>query len=144
MLRRSRERAALVRALTGCERLVLLGDTLELRQGPIAPALEAAGPVLRELARALGAGAAVVIVPGNHDHRLLRGWLDRRALDQAPPALGLESVVDWREQEPLDQLAEFLAPASVRVAYPGVWLRDDVYATHGHYGDLHTTVEVRP
>jgi hypothetical protein len=28
----------------------------------------------------------------------------------------------------------------VRGAYPGVWLRDDVYATHGHYLDLHLTV----
>jgi hypothetical protein len=28
----------------------------------------------------------------------------------------------------------------VQVAYPGVWLRDDVYAIHGHYSDLHTTV----
>jgi hypothetical protein len=26
------------------------------------------------------------------------------------------------------------------VAYPGLWLRDDVYAIHGHYADLHTTV----
>src|SRR5581483_8719831 len=25
-------------------------------------------------------------------------------------------------------------------AYPGVWLRPDVYAFHGHYGDRHTTV----
>ena len=28
----------------------------------------------------------------------------------------------------------------MRVAYPGIWLRDDVYAIHGHYSDLHTTV----
>ena len=35
------------------------------------------------------------------------------------------------------RLAGFLAPASVEVAYPGLWLRDDVYATHGHYLDLH-------
>ena len=28
----------------------------------------------------------------------------------------------------------------MRVAYPGVWLRDDVYATHGHYLDRHTTI----
>jgi hypothetical protein len=28
----------------------------------------------------------------------------------------------------------------VRASYPGVWLRDDVYATHGHYVDLHLTV----
>jgi len=28
------------------------------------------------------------------------------------------------------------------VAYPGVWLRDDVYAIHGHYGDRHNTVPI--
>jgi hypothetical protein len=28
----------------------------------------------------------------------------------------------------------------VTLAYPGIWLRDDVYAMHGHYCDLHTTV----
>ena len=33
-----------------------------------------------------------------------------------------------------------LGPARVRAAYPGVWLREDVYATHGHYLDRHTTV----
>ncbi len=26
------------------------------------------------------------------------------------------------------------------LAYPGLWLRDDVWATHGHYADLHLTV----
>ena len=26
------------------------------------------------------------------------------------------------------------------VAYPGCWLRDDVYALHGHYSDRHATV----
>ena len=29
-------------------------------------------------------------------------------------------------------------PARLDVAYPGVWLRDDVYATHGHYLDRHS------
>jgi hypothetical protein len=33
-----------------------------------------------------------------------------------------------------------LSPARLRVAYPGVWLREDTYATHGHYCDRHTTV----
>src|SRR6202012_2431865 len=36
--------------------------------------------------------------------------------------------------------ASWLEPARVRAASPGVWLRDDVYATHGHYCDRHTTV----
>jgi hypothetical protein len=28
----------------------------------------------------------------------------------------------------------------VRIAYPGIWVRPDVYATHGHYLDCHLTV----
>ena len=28
----------------------------------------------------------------------------------------------------------------MRVAYPGVWLRDDVFATHGHYLDVHLAI----
>ena len=45
-----------------------------------------------------------------------------------PPPLGLEARVDWREREPLAAMAA-CARASARArAYPGVWLRDDVYA----------------
>jgi len=135
VLRRERERAALVRRLGGFDRLVLLGDTLELRHGPVRDALAAAAPVLRELATAVG---EVVVVPGNHDHALLRGWLERR--DPAP--IGLESAVGWDPREPLGAVVEALAPARVRVAYPGVWLREDVYAIHGHYGDRHNTVPI--
>jgi hypothetical protein len=39
-----------------------------------------------------------------------------------------------------ERLAAWAAPANVRVAYPGVWVREDVYATHGHYLDCHLTV----
>ena len=31
-------------------------------------------------------------------------------------------------------------PARLQFAYPGIWLRDDVYAIHGHYSDVHATV----
>src|SRR5205823_622484 len=37
-------------------------------------------------------------------------------------------------------VAAALAPAEVVVAYPGLWLNDGVYATHGHYLDVHSTV----
>jgi hypothetical protein len=111
---------------------------LELRHGPPRDALAAAAPVLREVGAALGSQREAVIVPGNHDHGVLRGWLERR--DHAP--LGLESAVDWEPRESLGMLVECLAPARTRVAYPGVWLRDDVYATHGHYGDRHNTVPI--
>jgi len=136
VLRREPERAALVARLPEFDRLVLLGDTLELRHGPLREALAAAAPVLRELASAVD---EVVLVPGNHDHALLRGWLERR--DPAS-TLGLESAVEWDSREALGVVVEQLAPARVRVAYPGVWLRDDVYATHGHYGDRHNTVPI--
>jgi hypothetical protein len=81
-----------------------------------------------------------VIVPGNHDHYLAAPWLGRRARDAAPAPLGLESTIALEPGDALSALAERLAPAQVRASYPGVWLREDVYATHGHYGDRHTTV----
>jgi len=136
VLRRERERATLVARLPEFDRLVLLGDTLELRHGPVRDALAAAAPVLYELGAAV---PEVVVVAGNHDHALLRGWLERR--DASEP-LGLESTVDPDPREPLGALVAALSPARVRVAYPGVWLRDDVYATHGHYGDRHNTVPI--
>ena len=119
---------------------MLLGDLLELRHGPLREALQAARQPLREIGSALGEEGEVVIVAGNHDHYLVHDWTQRRAADGPAPALGLASDVDRRPGEPLDALAEMLAPARVRAAYPGVWLRDDVYATHGHYLDLHLTV----
>jgi hypothetical protein len=81
----------------------------------------------------------VVIVAGNHDHQLIAPWLERRASVSGSP-LELETPVDWREGELLGAVAAALGPARVRAAYPGVWLRDDVYATHGHYSDRHNTV----
>jgi Calcineurin-like phosphoesterase superfamily domain len=140
LLRGADARAPLLREVAQCDRLVLLGDLLELRHGPVREALRAARGPLGEIGSALGAGGEVVIVAGNHDHYLVHGWTQRRAADGPAPALGLETEVDWRSGEPLHALAGMLAPARVRAAYPGVWLRDDVYATHGHYLDLHLTV----
>ena len=82
-----------------------------------------------------------MLVPGNHDHRLLEPWLERRARAHGPPPpLGRASDVTVEAGDALAVLGRALEPASVRVCYPGVWLREDVYATHGHYGDVHTTV----
>jgi hypothetical protein len=119
---------------------VLLGDVVELRQGPARDALAVARPVLRALGTALGADGEVVVVAGNHDHHVLAGWVDRRSRTDPPAPLGLEQAVDWRAGELLAEIVDTLAPASVRAAYPGVWLAGDVYAMHGHYCDPHTTV----
>ncbi len=142
MLRRADARAALVEAVRACGRLVLLGDTLELRHGPLRAALDVARPILRELGEALGPEREVVIVAGNHDHRLLRGWAERRAAAATPTPLGLEAAVEFEDDEPLAELTRWLSPARARVAYPGVWLREDVYAIHGHYADRHYTVPI--
>jgi hypothetical protein len=140
VLRARERRAGLLGVVEGCDRLVLLGDLLELRHGPLREALRAAREPLRELGAALGPDGEVVIVAGNHDHHLIHGWTQRRAAAGPPAPLGLESAVDWRDGEPLEVIAGLLAPARVRGAYPGVWVRDDVYAIHGHYVDLHLTV----
>jgi hypothetical protein len=120
----------------------MLGDVIELRHGPAREALTEARPTLAEIGAALGADKEVVIVPGNHDHQLLRPWLERRACGTGTPPLELESAVEYRDGELLDAFAQALGPPTVRVAYPGVWLREDVYATHGHYSDRHNTVPI--
>src|SRR5439155_26605348 len=38
------------------------------------------------------------------------------------------------------RMARWLGDARLEMAYPGAWLRDDVYATHGHYMDCHLTL----
>lgn len=97
--------------------------------------------MLSEIGEALGSAGEVVVVPGNHDHHLLTAWFERRARDGAAmAALSSDTAVTWQPGDPLATVAEALRPAKARVSYPGVWLREDVYATHGHYGDRHTTV----
>ena len=144
VLREPRALAALTDALRADppDRLVLLGDVLELRHGSVADTLDDAEPVLRAIGEALAAAPApveVIVVPGNHDHELLAGWMEERAL-RRETALGLEERADAAVSGALATVAGWLAPARVEVAYPGVWLRPDVYAMHGHFLDRHVTV----
>lgn len=133
-------RDRLAAALYGCDRLVLLGDIVELRELPLRDALAAASRVVPTLTAGLAAGAQVLIVPGNHDHQLLAPWIARRRAEDDPPPLRPQNEVDWSAAEPLARLAGmFPDRVAVRGFYPGVWLRDDVYAHHGHYLDGVTT-----
>jgi len=139
VLSRPGPRAALLEALEDVDRLVLLGDVLELRHRPPRYAMAAARPFFEDLGQAL-AGREIVVSAGNHDHLLVESWLGERVL-QAPEPLGLEQRLSPEQASPmLARLAEWAAPARVSAAYPGLWVRPDVYATHGHYLDCHLTV----
>ena len=142
LLRRPELRAALLDELDGVDRLVLLGDVLELRHGPPHDALLAARPFFEDVGCVLGGDRELVVTAGNHDHLMVCTWLDARALrEPAPDPLAAEQRFDPAEASPmLAQIARWAAPARVTVAYPGLWVRPDVYATHGHFLDAHLTV----
>ncbi|MEA2412020.1 MAG: hypothetical protein QOC77_2581 [Thermoleophilaceae bacterium] len=124
---------ALARALAEVDDVVLLGDLVELRERPVGQTLEDALPVLRRLGEACS-GKRVTIVPGNHDHYLARTLID------AAPSLELETEAAPPAGGPLGAVADALGRERLRIAYPGVWVRPDVFATHGHYLDVHNTV----
>ena len=75
---------------------------------------------------------------GNHDHRIVEPALERARVE------GVEIGPEWSagpEASPLAaELARALPESEVVLAYPGVRVRPDVYATHGHYLDLHMTM----
>jgi predicted phosphodiesterase len=136
LLRDAEIRRVLLDKLAPAERLVLLGDVVELRETPLATALESSRPFFEALGEAM-AGRPVVLVPGNHDHRLAEPLLEQGALGGG--ALGLEQRAE-PTGEATTRIASWLGNADVEIAYPGIWLRDDVYATHGHYMDCHMTL----
>jgi predicted phosphodiesterase len=140
VLRRPAARAALIEALHDVDRLILLGDVLELRHGPRRDALAAARPFFEELGRSF-AGREIVVVAGNHDHALVESWLRRRDESPTPEPLELEQSFSADDASSmLATLASWAAPARLSGAFPGLWLREDVYATHGHYLDCHLTI----
>src|SRR5581483_6044287 len=122
----------LLEALQDVDRLVLLGDIVELMAGRPAQAMAAAEPIMRSVAAGLGNGAEVLIVPGNHDRPLVRGWVRKRQ-----PELAVNTDVPLDATAPLKRLVSWFGAVPVSVHYPGVWLSDRIWATHGHYLDFH-------
>ncbi|HEV3376660.1 MAG TPA: metallophosphoesterase [Thermoleophilaceae bacterium] len=130
----------LAEELAPADRIVLLGDVLEMRERPLADLLDVTRPVFDRLAE-VAAGKRVIVMPGNHDHGLAEPWLARERLAGRPLAPENEWPVEAGDRDgPAGWIASRLAGAEVTLAYPGLRLRPDVYATHGHYLDLHLTV----
>jgi hypothetical protein len=140
LLRYAELREPLLQAVADVDRVVLLGDVLELRHGPPREALAVAQPFFEDLGRAMD-GRELVLLAGNHDHALIEPWLALRAELPEPDALALEQLLEPAEASAMAaRVADWAAPARVSFAYPGLWIRPDVYATHGHYLDCHLTV----
>jgi Calcineurin-like phosphoesterase len=136
VLRRPEPLALLLAALEDVDRLVLLGDIVECLPGRGGGSPPLAEPVLRAIGARMGSDREVVLVPGNHDAALVRPWLRAHG---APAAV--DAAIPPGATPLLRELCSWLAPAQVRVHYPGVWLSSRVWATHGHYLDRHLLPE---
>ena len=66
-------------------------------------------------------------MPGNHDHSLVREWTEAQGSQ-----LARENAVPADATPLLAQLLRCVTATRVEVHYPGVWLTDEVWATHGH------------
>lgn len=131
-------RTRLMDAIAPADRIVVLGDLLEMREQPAVAVLAAAAPVLDALGE-VTAGKQLVIVPGNHDHELVGPALDHARL-AGKGKLSTESTFPADEGALIRKVAAHLPHTELMLAYPGIRLRHDVYATHGHYLDVHLTV----
>ncbi len=138
VLRAPKPREALKERLAEADRVILLGDVMEFRHSPQRDALRQGLPILSDLATALRKGTEVVIVPGNHDWSLLEGWNARRAaMEDGPPAMKLDEVIGAAEASEAASAIEGAMKRPVELRYPGLWVEDGIYATHGHYLDVH-------
>jgi UDP-2,3-diacylglucosamine pyrophosphatase LpxH len=128
VLERPTPLAALLGVLAEYDRLVLLGDIVELQDAGASYSYPVAEPVLRTIAERMGPEKQLVMVPGNHDHGLVGEWARGRGA-----ALEREDVVPMDASPLLAQVVSWLEATRVEIRYPGVWLGDDIWATHGHY-----------
>lgn len=122
----------LLLAIDGIDRLVLLGDTIELMEGRAQRAMEIAEPIVRAIGTRLGPEREAIVVPGNHDGPLVRVWVRARGIELTP-----DNAIEPSASAALERLTSWLSPARVRIHYPGVWLSERMWATHGHYLDRH-------
>jgi predicted phosphodiesterase len=132
VLTRPEPQRRLLAALEEIDRLVLLGDLVELLEGRASHAMAVAQPVLSAIGERLGRDREVVVVPGNHDRQLVGAWIRGQGTELRPDA-----AVPLDATPALATLTSWLSPAHVRVHYPGIRLSDRVWATHGHYLDRH-------
>lgn len=137
VLRSPKVREQLKERIADVDRLILLGDVLEFRHSPQRDALREGLPILSDLSGALRKGAEVVIVPGNHDWSFLERWNARRAADDDPSPLLLDNAIGALDASEAGSAVAQAMHRTIEFRYPGMWVEDGIYATHGHYLDVH-------
>lgn len=137
VLRRPKIRERLFDALRDADRIVLLGDVVELREQALPHVLDVALPFFRELTEALP-DTPVIVLSGNHDHRVVAEWVEEMRLDGRP--IGLEQRISPDKSRIAKAIADAMPHNEVELAYPGIWLREGTYAHHGHYIDAHMSI----
>jgi metallophosphoesterase superfamily enzyme len=115
LLTRPEVRGRLIGELASVDHVVLLGDSIELRDGPPGEAFGTAAPFFEELGEALS-GRRVTLVPGNHDYQLASRWLRRRG----SRPLGLAELSTPLQGDPLHRLAGRMGATELVLAYPGL------------------------
>ena len=134
VLRDGGVRAALFEEIAGADRVLLLGDVVELRGLPLASPWSAP-------AHSRGAGAGARRSRGDRSPATTTtaspSRCSTRSHSTAPGHSAWSIAMALRPHRPPS------TPGSGRHGCrvsPGLWLRDDVYATHGHYLDAHLSL----
>ena len=111
-------RERLIEALAEADRVVVLGDLLELREQPVARVLDDRRARARRPRPRPAAASRAVVVPGNHDHHLADAFLDQLRLEDQP---GPRAAHRRRAATPglLGRLAELLPAALAEPGLPG-------------------------
>ena len=124
------------------DRLVILGDGLELREARTATRSTVAGPLFGDVGRALGPDGELLMLAGNHDHGLVAGWIDGRLQTEPAGFLGLEQRIEPARRRAARRRARRARRACARCSSPTRACGCATTSTriHGHYSDLHTTV----
>lgn len=131
-------RDRLFEALADADQVVALGDLIELRELPVGEVLKLTRPFFDAVGEVI-AGKRLLVVPGNHDYQLAEPWLSRARIDSGKLPVEGEWPVEARDGI-AGRLSEWMPDVELMLGYPGVRLRPDVWATHGHYLDVHLTI----
>ena len=139
LLRRPEVREKLMTELEAVDHVVLLGDTIELRDGRPSEALDAAAPFFDDLGEALS-GRRVTLVAGKSRLPARVAVVDASPCCGSPGPARVGACLRPGARRSGRAAGAANGRDRARSGISGLWLRADIYATHGHYLDCHNQV----